>query len=512
MRSTAAILVLGAVLTVAEARAVDWTPPTIPNPQTAAREFVSDPEGLLKPAERAELNRLLTELERTTTAEYAVVIVRSIGREAPKTFATELFNHWGIGKKGQDNGLLLLVVVGQRRWEFEVGYELEGVLPDATLSRIGATLPPYFRKGEYGAGIVAVSRAIAARLRPAAGPVPLTQEQRQRAADDQVARLARETEAAAEAAAESRRHVAYGIGAVVVVYALIALAVRGSGAQAYARRSAEQRAKDPTALSPMPSLLWALLAFAWVPPVAAVAFWLYDPSPFPKAFGDAVEGHGAFGLIGFGYAWLCLVLVQKHLRLGRAALAGGGDPYVLHQRFTAAQTGKIVGLLVCPMFFAPYLFYVWRKGKALRGQARSCGECQAPLRRLGESEDEAHLEEGQRLEEELGSIDYDAWYCDAGGHVLVLPYTGNASYSACEKCGYRTSHVAASWTVRSPTYDYSGTGAQRHECRHCGRTKETTYAIPRLVRSSTSSSSGTSRSSGSFGGGRSGGAGAGGSW
>jgi uncharacterized protein len=426
----------------------------------------------------------------------------------PRDFATELFNFWGIGKKGKDNGLLLLVVIGQRRWEFEVGYGLEGTLPDATMRRIGEALPPYFKKGDYGPGILAVSRTIAGRLGPRPAAAPLTEEQRRRAAQQQEARRRQQE----EADRQSRRAFAYVVSGLTLFYALIAFAVRGSGARAYARRDDSDRRKDPTVLPPMPLLLWLFLTFAWVPVAAVLVFWLYDPAPLPAGFGAALEEYGPWGLGGFAYIWGSILGAQRHVRAGRAALAPGGDPYLLHKRFTESQRGRTVGMLFCPLFYVPYSIYAWRKGRALRTQARSCGECASPLRRLGEKEDDVHLDEGRRLEEELGSIDYDAWYCGAGGHVLVLPYTGSSRYSSCEKCSYRTSLATGSRTITSPSYDYAGTGAQYHECRHCGRTKETTYTIPRLVRSTSSSSSSSSSSGGSFGGGRSGGAGAGGSW
>jgi len=131
-------------------------PENIPNPQTTRDAFVSDPDGILSAGEVAALDRICQEIEDSTTAEIAVVVVQSIGQEEPKLFATELFNRWGIGKASSDNGLLIFTVMDARRTEFETGYGMEAVLPDVVCYRIGMQeLVPYFREGEYAKGLEA---------------------------------------------------------------------------------------------------------------------------------------------------------------------------------------------------------------------------------------------------------------------------------------------------------------------------------------------------------------------
>ena len=84
------------------------------------------------------------------------VVVSSIGYAQPRQFATELFNHWGIGKKGKDNGLLVLFVLDQRDITFETGYGMEGILPDAICKRIQMqAMLPAFKEGDYDAGMLA---------------------------------------------------------------------------------------------------------------------------------------------------------------------------------------------------------------------------------------------------------------------------------------------------------------------------------------------------------------------
>jgi len=134
---------------------------TIPNPKSGGSGYVSNPDDVISQSDVNTLNRLIAELEDSNTVQIAVVIVNSIGDANPKDFAYELFNHWGIGQAGNDNGLLIFTAMDQRRTEFETGYGLEGVLPDVICYRIGMqVLVPYFKEGKYGEGLIATIRKI----------------------------------------------------------------------------------------------------------------------------------------------------------------------------------------------------------------------------------------------------------------------------------------------------------------------------------------------------------------
>jgi len=136
-----------------------YTVDNLPNPKDNGGGYLSDPDNILDPNDQAVLESLCRELEQNSTAQFAIVIVNSIGQENPKDFATRLFNSWGIGQADVDNGLLIFSVMDQRRTEFETGYGLEGVLPDAICCRIGMQeLVPYFREGDYGAGLIAATQ------------------------------------------------------------------------------------------------------------------------------------------------------------------------------------------------------------------------------------------------------------------------------------------------------------------------------------------------------------------
>ncbi|MEI8086578.1 MAG: TPM domain-containing protein [Paludibacter sp.] len=135
----------------------EYTVQSIPNPiMTDAHAYVSNPDGILKSETVQKINFVLDSLKMNTGAEVAVVMLNSIGQAELNSFATELFTAWGIGKAKQDNGLLVLFVLDQRKVKFEVGYGLEGVLPDAICKRIQTqVMTPEFKKGNYDGGMLA---------------------------------------------------------------------------------------------------------------------------------------------------------------------------------------------------------------------------------------------------------------------------------------------------------------------------------------------------------------------
>ena len=122
------------------------------------RERVIDSAGLLTRPQFAQLNRQLTEYElsRNDGSQFVVFIVPSTVGESIETFAHRAFNTWKIGRKGQNNGLLLVVAVNDRNLRFEIGYGLEGILPDVSAGRIiRHRITPEFKNGHYFTGIEA---------------------------------------------------------------------------------------------------------------------------------------------------------------------------------------------------------------------------------------------------------------------------------------------------------------------------------------------------------------------
>lgn len=142
----------------------------------AAPEFpvltgrIVDQAGLLTAAERQSLGDALAAHQARTGQQLVVVTLRSLGGASIEDYGYQLGRHWGIGEKGKDTGVLLIVAPAERKVRIEVGYGLEGTLTDAA-SRliIERVIVPSFRSGQFGPGIAA---GVGAILKVLAGDAP----------------------------------------------------------------------------------------------------------------------------------------------------------------------------------------------------------------------------------------------------------------------------------------------------------------------------------------------------
>ncbi len=117
--------------------------------------FVNDFAGVINQSEKTQLTNIITQFEKETGNEIAVATVPSLGGEPIENYAVGMFKEWGIGKKGKDTGLLLLVAPTDRRVRIEVGYGLEPYINDALAGRIiRDTMVPHFKDGDFSGGIL----------------------------------------------------------------------------------------------------------------------------------------------------------------------------------------------------------------------------------------------------------------------------------------------------------------------------------------------------------------------
>jgi len=124
--------------------------------------YVNDPAGVLDAEMVEKLNGVLAGLDAQAKAQVAVLVVDSLGGADIETYAVETYKKWGIGDKRTSRGVLLLAAVRDRKVRIEVGYGLEGILPDGLTGAIqDKYIIPYFRKGDYSGGIYQGSLAIA---------------------------------------------------------------------------------------------------------------------------------------------------------------------------------------------------------------------------------------------------------------------------------------------------------------------------------------------------------------
>lgn len=116
---------------------------------------VNDFANVIPSAEEHQIESMILELKQMTSAEIVVVTIPSLEGEQIDDFTNRLFEKWGIGQKGRDNGLMFLAAMQERQMRIEVGYGLEGAIPDSVAGRIRReVITPYFRAGQPGQGIV----------------------------------------------------------------------------------------------------------------------------------------------------------------------------------------------------------------------------------------------------------------------------------------------------------------------------------------------------------------------
>src|SRR5882724_6341891 len=148
---------------------VSFAAPHYPSPQGS----VTDAAGVLDATSKAQLQSQLADYERQTSNEIAVATIPSLEGETIDSYAVELFKQWGIGKKGKDNGVLILVAPNEHKTRIEVGYGLEPVLTDGMCGQIiREQMLPAFRANQYASGLFAAVTEIQTVLGGGSLPPP----------------------------------------------------------------------------------------------------------------------------------------------------------------------------------------------------------------------------------------------------------------------------------------------------------------------------------------------------
>lgn len=172
------------VLTVALVSTLARAEEKLPSPVGLINDFA----GIISPEYEEKMNLLAREVLNKTGATVAIVTLKDIGGANVDEFTNRLYEKWGVGKKGEDRGAMLLVAFKERRVRIEIGYGLEGIIPDGLAGQIrDRAMVPYLKKGDYGlgllnglsvvAGIIAKDQGIALTGMP---PAPKTVSSRRR--------------------------------------------------------------------------------------------------------------------------------------------------------------------------------------------------------------------------------------------------------------------------------------------------------------------------------------------
>jgi uncharacterized protein len=150
-------LCAGLLCVLAPAFAVDWK-------ALKPQGYVSDFAGVVDQASRAELESYAARVKQATGAELAFVTVQSLQGEPIEDVANDLFHAWGIGRKGEDDGALVLLSVGDHKSRLEVGGGLGGAIPDGMAGLLLDDMRPALRQGQYGAAFVAAAERLGSTI------------------------------------------------------------------------------------------------------------------------------------------------------------------------------------------------------------------------------------------------------------------------------------------------------------------------------------------------------------
>lgn len=136
-----------------------------PLPVPALTEPVTDISGVLSASTKQQLNAELKQWSQKHGSQIAVLIIPSTGEESLFDYSFRVASTWRLGRPGVDDGVLLLLVTQEHKTRLEVGRGLEGALPDIVAKRLlQDTLQPYLKRGQFDAGVQALTQALRQRI------------------------------------------------------------------------------------------------------------------------------------------------------------------------------------------------------------------------------------------------------------------------------------------------------------------------------------------------------------
>jgi uncharacterized protein len=129
--------------------------------QLKPQGWVNDFAGVLSPSARDQLSALCAEVDQKAHAQITVVTVRSLGGRPIEDFSLDLASRWGVGGKRNDTGVMILLATQDRNYRFEVGYGLEGILPDGKVGGFGREAVPLLRENNYDGAALLMTQQVA---------------------------------------------------------------------------------------------------------------------------------------------------------------------------------------------------------------------------------------------------------------------------------------------------------------------------------------------------------------
>lgn len=123
--------------------------------------YVNDFAGVLSQSTVSQLNDICRQLETKAQAQVAVVTIKSLDGAEIFDYSVKLYQQWGIGQKGKDRGVLILLAVNDHKYYINTGYGLEAILPDGKVGGFGREAVPLLKQGDYDGAVMLLTSRIA---------------------------------------------------------------------------------------------------------------------------------------------------------------------------------------------------------------------------------------------------------------------------------------------------------------------------------------------------------------
>ncbi len=420
------------------------TPQEVSNPRQVNGGWVTDTADILTDASEAKLNQMIDQLEAKNGTEIAVVTVPETAPSAsPKEFTTELFNYWGIGKKGKDNGVLFLISVGDRRVEIETGYGIERILPNAKVGNIiNAKITPRFKQGDFDGGTIAGTTELVAVLADA----NFEAEPRINAKVEtkKIAPISGETKVLANDNYQSKLRInANVIWRISWIFG---------------------------------GLVSTVISYGSIPLISKKKVFI-EPVGITQIQDSEKLDEGIYGLSYLGSSSLVFTLMILLLSSGPLS------EFVI---FTSLFAGLIVGF---PISYTIAGNINENKQKKLQQECH-CSHCKTKLKKLDLSQLSPHLTQAQQVASEIGSVQFEGWQCpncsqDSGEqkiHIFTQTLDSDRFYK-CPNCHEPTVERTKN-IVKLPQGNTPGERLIIHECHFCDYRQEKKETFPWSVSSS----------------------------
>src|SRR5579862_4299621 len=123
--------------------------------------YVDDLAQLLSDSAKEQLRAISAEVDQKADAQIAVVTVNSLEGEQIEEYTIDLATEWGVGPKQKSRGIMILIAPKEHKYRFEVGYGLEGILPDGKVGGFGRAVVPMLRGNDYSGAVVQMTTSVA---------------------------------------------------------------------------------------------------------------------------------------------------------------------------------------------------------------------------------------------------------------------------------------------------------------------------------------------------------------